>query len=195
MNKKSMLFFLAILFFGFLSFSQNNYERAYRIRKSQFPEKALSYISEKLVDTKRIRFYKETASSKTSFEAKFKKDRLWYGMAFDKEGVLEDIGVLIKPVDIPDESYSKIESYLEGQFSKYSVRRIQQHYPITDVSSAEKTMKNAFQNLMIPDMFYGLFVKGKKNETRTDYEISFDTEGNFIAIREALPANYDRVLY
>lgn len=193
---KSSSVILLFLFLGiFQSNAQNKYEREHRILKSQFPEKALGYISQKLEDAKRIRFYKEIDSAKVSFEAKFKKDRLWYSIEFDKEGSLEDVEVLIKPVDIPDESFSAITTYLEKLFSKYRIRRLQQQYPITESEPGETTIKNAFQNLMLPSINYELIVSGKKDKIFEQFEILFDSEGNFKSIRKSLPPNYDHVLY
>ena len=80
---------MLIIFFGvFSALAQEKYEREHRINKKQFPEKALNYIAENLEDAKRIRFYRETDSSKTSYEVKFKKDRLHYSVEFDKDGKL-----------------------------------------------------------------------------------------------------------
>lgn len=174
--------------------AQNKYEREFRIRKSQFPENALSYISEKLEDARRIRFYKETDSSKVSFEAKFKKDRLRYSIEFDEKGVLEDIEIEIKPVDIPDSSFSKITSDLSNRFSKYRIRKIQQQYPNLN-GDTETTVKNAFQNLMLPSIKYELIVAGKKSKSYEQFEILYDAEGRFEKLRKSLPPNYDHVLY
>jgi len=103
---------ILLLFYGLVGAAQNKYEREYRIRKVQFPERALGYIQEKLTDAKRIRFYKETDSTKVSYEAKFKKDRLWYSIEFNKEGGLEDIEILIKSIDIPEASFQTMNTYL-----------------------------------------------------------------------------------
>lgn len=194
MKKFNLVVILFFLYCGIL-IAQNKYEREYRIRKSQFPEKALNYISEKLVDARRIRFYKETDSTKISYEAKFKKDRLWYSVEFNDNGALEDIEILIKPVDIPNESFLKIKAHLNDYFTKHRIRRLQQQYPITNEQSAEETIKNAFQNLMLPSINYELIVSGKKEKTFEQFEILFDAQGNFKSIRKSLPPNYDHVLY
>jgi len=188
---------LCIFFFSFVlfSFAQNKYEREYRIRKVQFPEKALDYIEEKLTDAKRVRFYKETDSTKISYEAKFKKDRLWYSIEFDQEGGLEDIEILINSVDIPDAAFSNIKSYLQQYFKKHRIRKIQQQYPFIEGGSPESTIKNAFQNLMIPSINYELIVAGKKQKNFEQFEVLFDAEGDFKSIRKSLPPNYDHVLY
>ncbi|TMM59597.1 hypothetical protein FEE95_07990 [Maribacter algarum] len=183
------------LLWGLFASAQYKYEREYRIRKVQFPEKALDYIQEKLIDAKRIRFYKETDSIKVSYEAKFKKDRLWYSIEFDKEGMLEDIEILINPPDIPNDSFNKIQEYLSGNFKKYRIKKIQQQYAFSESESPETTIKNAFQNLMLPSINYELIVSGKKEKTTEQFEVLFDAEGKFKSIRQSLPPNYDHVLY
>ncbi|QLG45653.1 hypothetical protein [Costertonia aggregata] len=187
---------LLVLFNGVcIANAQNKYEREYRIKKSQFPKKALGYIQEKLEGAKRIKFYKETDSSKVSYEAKFKKDRLWYSIEFDDSGAMEDIEILIKPVDIPEDTFKKIEQYLTQKFTKYKIQRLQQQYPVMAIEATEKTVKNAFQNLMIPTINYELVISGREKETYEQFEILFDAEGNFVNIRKSLPPNYDHVLY
>ena len=92
--KKISVCFILVWMLPFNAMAQNKYEREHRILKSQFPEKALGLITDKLVGAKRVRFYKEIDSAKISYEAKFKKDKLRYSVEFDTEGTLEDIEVL-----------------------------------------------------------------------------------------------------
>jgi len=195
MASKNIFLCAFLLFCGCFTYAQYKYEREYRIRKGQFPEKALGYIQEKLTDAKRIRFYKETDSTKVSYEAKFKKDRLWYSIEFDKEGSLEDIEILIESVDIPDDSFDKIQEYLSNYFKKHRIRKIQQQYPFKEGEEPETTIKNAFQNLMLPSINYELIVAGKKEKNFEQFEVLFDAEGSFKSIRKSLPPNYDHVLY
>lgn len=177
-----------------LGTAQNKYEREYRIKKSQFPEKALELISTKLEDARRVRFYKETDSTKVSYEAKFKKDRLHYSVEFDEDGVLEDVEILIKSIDIPDDSYSLMTKYLEKKFNRYRIRRMQQQYPV-GADPIETTLRNAFQNLMLPTIKYELIVSGKGDSGYEQFEILFNANGDFEKIRKSLPPNYDHVLY
>ena len=191
----SQLIFLLILFCVFSASAQNKYEREYRIKKSQFPKEAVTLISDKLDDVKRLKFYKETDSTKTSYEAKFKKDRLWYSVEFDETGKLEDVEILVKEIDLPSATYETILNYLGKSFSKYRIKKIQQQYPTTENETLDKTIENAFQNLILPSINYELIIGGKKDREYFDYEILFDSEGNFIKIRKSLPPNYDHVLY
>jgi len=170
-------------------------EREHRIKKNQFPGAGHDFIKEKLKDAKKIRFYKETDTAKISYEAKFKKDKLNYGVEFDESGKLEDIEILIKKVDVPEDSWSNITKFLEEKFDKYKIRKIQQKYPITSYETTATTLNNAFQNLLIPSLNYELMVRGKIQDNHADFEILFGAEGDFIKMRESLPANYDHVLY
>lgn len=193
-NKLFRLSLIIIICCCSFTMSQDKYEREFRIRKSQFPTAALDVMESELQEVKRLKFYKETDSAKTSFEAKFKKDRLWYSVEFDEKGHLEDIEVLIKEVDIPSDALAKMITYFESQFSKYRIKRIQQQYP-ANREQLKETFRNAFQNLLLPSLNYELIVAGKVDKNYFDYEILFDAEGNFKKIRKSLPPNYDHVLY
>lgn len=196
MNKYRLLLLVIVALLHYSTgFSQVKVEREHRIKKNQFPEAAHDFIKEKLNDAKKIRFYKETDTTKITYEAKFKKDKLHYSVEFDESGKLEEIEILIKEVDVPEDSWSNITKFLEDKFDKHKVRKIQQQYPITSDETAEITLKNAFQNLLIPSLNYEIMVRGKIQDEHADFEILFNAEGDFIKMRESLPANYDHVLY
>lgn len=195
--KSSIQTYILLLVFSicFMASAQNKYEREHRIREVQFPEKALEYIHEKLDDAKRTRFYKEIDGNTISYKAKFKKDRLWYGMEFDKTGAIENVEIVVKPSDIPDEAFSAMKRYLSNNFTKYKIRKIHQQYRVSEMNTFEATIKNAFQNLILPTINYELIIKGKKDKKSEQHEVLFDSEGNFKSIRKSLPPNYDHVLY
>ncbi len=196
MKSKSLnLLVVLFLFFALFSSAQNKQERAHRIKKSQFPSEAVQTIAENNKGFKRLKFYKSVDSTSKTYTAKFKKARLFYEMDFNEKGEFKSLGFAIKPVDIPEESFGRITEYLSRTFENSKVRKMFQTYPVKPNEDIKKTIKNGFQNLMFPDLSYELFVKGKKDSNRAAYEITFDSEGNFVHIRQALPANYDRVLY
>ena len=177
-----------------LSSAQNKYEREFRIRKSQFPSTAHDVINNNIVGAKHLRFYQENDNNKVGFTAKFKKDKLWYSIDFNNEGTLEKIDILINSTDIPNETYSNIEQYLNTIFSNYRIIKLKQQY-YSNNDTLEKTFKKAFQNLILSSNIYEIVIAGKKERGYLDYEIQFDSDGNFNNIRTALPSNYDHVLY
>ncbi len=192
---RSLLLLILVLFQFSIVNSQVKVEREHRIKKNQFPEAAHDFIKEKLPNAKKLRFYKETDTTKISYAAKFRKDKLYYSVEFDESGKLEDIEILIKEVDVPEDSWLNITKFLEEKFNKFKIRKIQQQYPIASDQTVETTLNNAFQNLLIPSLNYELLVRGKIHDEHADYEILFGAEGDFIKMRESLPANYDHVLY
>ncbi|APQ19272.1 hypothetical protein A9200_06495 [Maribacter hydrothermalis] len=186
--------FAAFILCSHFGYSQYKYEREHRILKSQFPAEAISTITTYVPTFKRIKFYKETDSLKISYVAKLKKDKLWYGIEFDKESTLKNIEILIKPTDFPNDTYSNIVEYLNNTFYKYKIKKMKQQYP-SSIDSLEKIFKNAFQNLILSTNNYELVVAGRKKKGYLDYEILFDADGNFKQIKTSLPTNYDHVLY
>ena len=177
-----------------LSFSQHTDEREFRIRKSQFPSVAHTIIKDNIEGAKQLKFYQETDSNKISFKAKLKKDKLWYTIEFDKKGALEKIDLLINSTDIPNDTYSNIESYLNNNFSKYKIKKLKQQY-YSNGDTLEESFKKAFQNLILPSNKYEAVIAGKKEQGFLDYDLQFDADGNFKIMRTSLPSNYDHVLY
>ena len=186
---------LILLLTGFLVQSQYKYEREYRIKKKQFPPKAHALLQEHIEGARKMKYYREVDSTKISYEAKFKMDRLFYSAEFDSQGNLEDIEVLIKEIDIPNASFEAISSYLKSTFVKHRIVKIQQQYAVSEFDSIEETVKNAFQNLLLPSIKYEIVVAAKRDKGFEDFEILFDAEGSFISMRKSLPANYDHILY
>jgi hypothetical protein len=175
--------------------AQAKTEREFRIKKSQFPQASLAQAEPFLEGVRKLRYYKEIDSSKQTYEIKFKRNKLNYSVEFNDKDVLEDIEVGISEVDIPIASYQAMEVYLKGNFSNYKIRKIQQQYPRTAFSSTEETFRNAFQNLMLPEIRYELIVYAKTTGHYMDFEILFDFEGKFLSQQKSLPPNYDHVLY
>jgi hypothetical protein len=187
--------FLFLLALPFLGLSQAKYEREFRIKESQFPVVALENAQPYLDGVKRLRFYKEIDSSRQSFEIKFKKDRLHYSVEYSSSGVLEDIEVTIRQNDIPNESWDAIIRHLSNFADTYKVRKIQQQYPRDAFATDSATFRNAFQNLLLPEMRYELMIQARKGKTYKEFEILYDSGGGFLQMRESLPPNYDHVLY
>jgi hypothetical protein len=156
---------------------------------------ALENAQPYLDGVKRLRFYKEIDSSRQSFEIKFKKDRLHYSVEYSSSGVLEDIEVTIRQNDIPNESWDAIIRHLSNFADTYKVRKIQQQYPRDAFATDSATFRNAFQNLLLPEMRYELMIQARKGKTYQEFEILYDFGGGFLQMRESLPPNYDHVLY
>ncbi len=189
-----LLLFL-VLCLSLFGYGQTKREREYRIDREAFPEKALNDLGNYLDDVKRLRFFKEEDGDRESFEAKFKKGRLKYSVEFNQNGMLEDVEFIVKKNDLPDESYTAILADLQQKFSKYRIKKIQQQYLHPPTDDVAKTLRAAFQNLLLPEIRYELIVQGKKDGAWASFEITYDAEGHHLSTRTIVTAKYDHVLY
>lgn len=190
----SFLKIAILLFFGIQwCQGQDQYEREYRIRKSQFPVLQSDSILNGH-DLKRKRFYKEIDSLGTNYILKFKKDRLHYTLSFDKDGTLKKSGFRVNEVDIPDEAFLAMENHLSASFNKFSIKRIYQQYASHD-GNDKSLLTSTFQNLLLPSIVYKLVVMGKKDGIKNEYDFWFNADGLFLTKRIALPMNHDHILY
>lgn len=193
MMKSSILSFIMFVT-AHCAFCQAKYERESRIDQDGFPQSALSRIELYLQDARRIRFYQETDSVKQSFEVKFKKGKLHYSVEFDEKGALEDIEFTIAKNDLPEESWERINDYLKHNFSKYRIKKIQQQYPLKD-GQPNETIREAFQNLLLPYINYEFVFMAKNGKSFQMFEALFNSEGHLITLRKSFSSSYDHVLY
>ena len=190
---KRWLLFL-MFFTAYSTFAQTKREREYRIKKEEFPKTSFETLTPYLEGVKRLRFYKEEDGQKQSFEAKFKKGKLKYSVEFDENGLLEDVEFVIRRTDFPDETLYAIEHYLNTQFKKHRIKKMQQQY-LNVNENTSLTLRNGFQNLLIPELRYELVITGKTEKSWKSYEMVFDYDGNHVSTRTIVPAKYDHVLY
>ncbi len=193
--KYSLFLMILSLLWCFPGRAQAKYEREFRIKQADFPQKALTLIKDEIQGVKRLRFYKEIDSTTISFEAKFKKDRLFYSIEFNTEGELQDIEILIQESDIPNDVLEAITAHLKQTYSNFKIRKIQQQYPLRKGEQLRGLLKEAFQNLLLPYINYELIISCKAVSGRREFEYLFNAKGNFLSKRESLPANYDHILY
>ena len=139
-------------------------------------------------------FYKELDGEKSSYEVKFKKSKLYYSVEFDGKGQLEDIEFIIKENDIPEETLKSIKDYLSKTHGKFRFKKIQQQYLNQD-SDARSTLREAFQNLMTPEINYEIIIATKDRKGFNEYEITFNADGQHLLTRKSVAPKYDHVLF
>ena len=185
--------FIILLFFCVASFGQKKQEQEFRIDKKELPDGVMAVLSNYLENTKRLRYYKERDGEKSSYEVKFKKDKLHYSIEFDEKGVLEDVELLIKQTDIPNEPFDNMTTYLQSNHKKYRIKKIQRQY--VNTGDAAQTLKEAFQNRILPKLKYELIIATKDENGYGEFELTFDANGEHLLTRKAVNTKYDHVLF
>ncbi|UOY04758.1 hypothetical protein L0P88_12400 [Muricauda sp. SCSIO 64092] len=182
-----------LLFFCVASFGQKKQEQEFRIDKKELPNGVLALLSNYLENTKRLRYYKERDGEKSSYEVKFKKDKLHYSIEFDEKGALEDVELLIKQTDIPNAAFDNMTTYLQSNHKKYRIKKIQRQY--VNTGDAAQTLKEAFQNRILPKLKYELIIATKDENGYGEFELTFDANGEHLLTRKAVKTKYDHVLF
>lgn len=173
--------------------AQLKQEQEFRVDREQLPNEVLPLLEPYLMGAKRIRYYQEIDGDKASFEVKFKKDRLLYSVEFAETGELQDVEFIIKPKDIPEDSFNRIRAYLSTTYEYHRIKKIQQQY--LNLDNPKETLYEAFQNLLMPHLNYECIVATKENGNYTTYEITFDASGTFMKARKVVNPKYDHVLF
>ncbi len=175
-------------------FGQKKQEREFRIDKEELPQSILPVLSHHLNNVKRLRFYKELDGKKSSYEVKFKKDKLFYSVEFDENGALEDVEFIIRENDIPQETLNSINNHLLKTYGKFRIKKIQQQY-LKNGTDAKTVLRNAFQNLILPEINYEMVIAVKDKEGYGEYEVTFDSNGQHLLTRKSAAPKYDHVLF
>ena len=164
-------------------------ERESRIKSPEVPEKALEYIEQTSLD--KVKWYRETGLESISFEAKFKHERRWYSVEFSEEGVLEDIEIEIDLHQVPEPTRESIDKYLEAEFKRHRIKKIQIQYKQTPLQTL---IKEEVPKTDSPHAFE-LVVKGKKSRLMKLWEVAFSSTGKFISIDQILNRNSTHLEY
>jgi hypothetical protein len=172
------------------SFSQLKFEKESRLKLADVPNPALELI-ESLAIPGKIKWYSEESLTGNSVEAKFRFNKKNYSIEFDTDGKLQDVEVVIQVTEIPDKVKETIFKKLESEFYKYSIQKIQAHYPgkNPEIITIIKNPPNEFAN----SVKYELVVNGKTGNTTKQYEMVFDNNGILIEKKEIIQKNADNL--
>ncbi len=119
--------FLIILIFTILPLgvsAQTKFEREYRIKEKDVPERALQFINH-AVEGGKVKWYAEESQDGKSIEAKVKYQKQKFSMEFDTLGNLQDVEKTIKFQDLDQNTSESISGSLTTKFGDYKILKIQ----------------------------------------------------------------------
>lgn len=185
-------YFLSILFcvISLNTISQVKFEKEYRIRQSEMPQKAVDFVR-KIKQKGKIKWYVEESQDGKTFEAKFKYISKKFSIEFLKDGTLVDIEVKISFSKIPNETQSVIKQELYKEFKKFKICKTQVQYKgetkeLITYFQGNKTTKNLTVN-------YEIVLDGKLQKGYQHYEFLFNTNGEKISKLKFVPVNFDNL--
>lgn len=183
---------IIFIFLGQVIFSQEKFEREYRIQESEVPKKAILFM-EQIHTIKKTRWYAEENISFHSYEAKVKINNHLHSFEFDSTGVFEDVEILMKSKEIEEKVLQAIHQYLESIFIRYKFLKIQMQFSkLEEEIILMVNQKKHNYNEIVKK--YEIIVKGKKeNEKSKLYEFTFDELGRFLKFDLIVQRNSDNI--
>jgi hypothetical protein len=158
------------------AFSQEKFEKEYRLKPSEVPEKSVKLVKSWGFN-KKIKWYAEESNDGKTFEAKTCYKKHNFSIEFDKKGALLDIEKKVKLSELSEEMQQKIKESLSKKFKKYSIKKIQIQYSgeedkmHTEIFKPEKILSTAH-------LKYEIIVKGKKENRFKSYELLINNLGD-----------------
>ena len=164
------------LFCVFSGFSQEKFEREFRISIEEVPLKAQNFIKQCKFD-KKVKWYMEESQDGKAIEAKSYKNSYKYSIEFDIKGNVLDVEKKIKWKEIELSIRKNIENSLKNEFKKFTIRKIQVQW-----KSDEQTLKgliNGDKEYKINEL-YEIILKGRKTQSTSLYEVLINPDGTIV---------------
>lgn len=171
---------------------QLKYEAEERISRKEIPQRMLEYMDECCEDLK-IKWYKEQQLDSYSYEAKFKKLGRSYSVEFNKEGLIEDVEILIAKDDIPEGVMLRMNTYLDQKFDQYRIEKTQLQY-----TGEEDDLEDLLEDEELDEelkLRYEVVIMAKKDREVGRWELLFDDQGAKISVLKVVFRNQDNLNY
>ena len=179
------------LYFNF-AFTQVKYEKEYRINNNKIPENIKSYLNTINFKNK-IKWYKDEALNKYTYEAKTHHNNLNFSIEFDSLGIIEDVEFEIEWKNIPKLAKKNIEIYLDCTYQKKRIIKVQIHY-----TGKTENLINVIKDIKFKNRLtrkYEIVLKGKENKKFQMMEYLFSNEGKFEDKAIIIMKNTDNLEY
>lgn len=160
---------------------QGKIEREFRIDPGEAPETAKSWLREAYGEPRKLKWYFEETSGKSSYEAKYVFDGAAHSVEFNLSGEIEDIEIETSWEELPEACRESISAYLHGTFKKYRIEKIQIQYTGAprDLSNWAKK-KNSWKI----QTHYEIEYYGETDSSKQLWEGLFSETGALIRQRE-----------
>ena len=187
----SLLLF-SLFFINTSTYSQEKYEKEYRIKTAKVPQAALEFVHSAGF-AKKVKWYKEEGLTGNSVEAKTKHHKTKYSVEFNTAGEIEDVEYIIQWQDIPALTRAKIERLLDSIYQKKGLVKIQVQLTGKKEELLQAIVKpQADRNL---NTQYEIVLNGVRKGIYERYEHLFSQNGEMIRESKIILKNTDHLEY
>ena len=166
------------------------------IKRVEMPENALETLDEFWPDLTDIRYYFQTDGESESYEAKLEWEGSNYSIEFDDTGRVIDVEQLIDWKDVPSEAREGIDEYLQNEFRRVNIIRLQKQY-IAD-NEDDSGDEDFIDDILEGDdddfiIRYEIEVEGRSGRQIGAFELLFDHFGDLIQRRKIERRSVDNI--
>lgn len=174
---KTCFFYCLVLASIYTSFSQEKFEREYRIEQEKVPKEAKQFVDQFQFD-KKVKWFVEESQDGKTIEAKSSLNNYKYSIEFSEKGELVDVEKQVKLKELPKEAQQKINTTLKTKYQKFKIKKLQIQY----TGTKEKVLQASVNGKNLDEVFinYELVVKGKKGTDSKRYELLIDRNGTVL---------------
>lgn len=188
---RTILKLLIMLFGSSLTvFSQDKFEKEYRIKAHEVPKKAIEFI-EKCNFHKKVKWYIEESQDGKTYEAKSVKNSHKFSIEFDLKGNILDVEKKKKHSELSKQIQVTIDKALSKQYVKYRIKKIQVQWSGEDSVLIALVNKESLNKEI--KVNYEIVIKGKKKSTFSMYEVLIDETGKILREQKIVPLNSDNL--
>ena len=186
------LVLFSLFFLGINVYSQEKYEKEYRIKTAKVPQAALEFIHSAGF-AKKVKWYKEEGLTSNSIEAKTKHHKTKYSIEFNTAGEIEDVEYIIQWEDIPALTRINIEGFLDSIYQKKRLVKIQ----VQLIGEKEKLLQALVEPQADPNLntHYEIVLNGVRKGIYERYEHLFSQNGEMISESKIILKNTDHLEY
>lgn len=159
------------------------------IKMSEMPVPSLNILDQFWNDEKKGDFYREFDGDSVSYEAKFMHGAYLLSIEFNEIGLIQDIEKLIEFDEIPENTGNAINSYLNDQYTKFKITRIQRQYSGGD----ELTISFLNEDFGSLTIRYELEIEAQNKEELGAFEFLFNENGKFLQKRRIVRRSLDNI--
>lgn len=166
------------------------------IDRTEMPEKALETLNEFWPDHDDIRYFSETDGETQTYEAKLEWQRREFSIEFDPSGNIIDVEQLLELDEIRNEASENIKEYLQEQFKRFRITRLQRQYladdddGVDDIDFVDDILEGDEEDYIIR---YELEVEGNKDSEIGAFELLFNSSGSIIQVRSIVRRSLDNI--
>lgn len=167
-----------------------------RVQRHEFPSAALDQLDQLAGQISKARYYKETGSSATTFEAKFNWKGSRWSLEFDSLGGFKDIEQTIDNRTFRKLMTKTMHEELNRLGSPYRIMKVQRQYSWKDQANRYFKVEMVNPGHKGVNVRYEVEVEVKSPEGRlVAYEILMEEDGTLLRKREIVSPSDKHLLY